>query len=220
MAEMRKTRNFISVPRVNRRWLSTWQRDYGVCFRKPNKRYTCSIEKLSKRCLAMWRNVYFARALAATIFGHDLPIFGLDQTPFFMNETGSRNAPSLEVAGAPSVALRENHSQTRTRYSVLTSVTSDRDAALQPGGLPTEVLFKGKTNKIVRDLEVPEGVNVSVTFQEKGSYRLENMLAFLDKWLDPWDAERALADDWRILMLDSYRAHLAPELDALAWSRG
>ena len=122
VAQMRRKGTFVPLPVIDRRWLNRWQRDYGVCFRKPNKRFKCSWKTLGKRCKAMWRNVFFVRALAQELFGHDLPIFGLDQTPLHMNEAGSRKESSLEIQGAPSISLLENHAATRERVSVLTCV--------------------------------------------------------------------------------------------------
>ena len=58
--------------------------------RKPNKRYKCSWTKLADRVTMAMKNVYFARALILEFFGHDPQILGLDQTPIYMNESGSR----------------------------------------------------------------------------------------------------------------------------------
>ena len=43
------------------------------------------------------KNVYFARALILEPFGHDPEILGLDQTPIYMNECGSRKEGTLEI---------------------------------------------------------------------------------------------------------------------------
>ena len=117
--EMRKNAEFIRLPILNKQWLLSWQRDYGVCFRKPNKRFKCSWQTLKRRVGAMWTNLYFVRALAVELLGHDLPIYGIDQTPLFMNESGSRKMATLAIEGAPEVALKENHGATRQRVSVI-----------------------------------------------------------------------------------------------------
>ena len=49
---------------------------------------------------------------------------------------------------------------------------------------------------------------------------MEHILAFLEKWLRPWDAARQAANDWQILYLDAYTPHLSKEVADLAWSRG
>ena len=43
---------------------------------------------------------------------------------------------------------------------------------------------------------------------------------FLDRWLDPWSAERALANGYRVLMLDVAGCHLPDEVSTFCWSRG
>ena len=48
----------------------------------------------------------------------------VDQKPVHMNESGSRAARSLEFAGTPSVSLRTNHSASRERVAIMTSVSS------------------------------------------------------------------------------------------------
>jgi hypothetical protein len=86
--------------------------------------------------------------------------------------------------------------------------------------LQVELLCKGKTNRRIRDLEVPAGFNVSLQTAEKGSYRCEHIVRYLDRWLDPWTPEREAAKDWRILMLDVAASHLAEEVLDVAEARG
>ncbi len=60
----------------------------------------------------------------------------------------------------------------------------------------------------------------SLAFGPKGSYRAEHVVDFLRRWLEPWSDERAAANDWRMLYLDAFRAHLGVEIQDLSWSRG
>ena len=76
------------------------------------------------------KNVYFARALIQELFGHDPEILGLDQTPIYMNDAGSKMIGTLELMGAPEVKLKENCALTRQRVSVLTRVSSWTSSAL------------------------------------------------------------------------------------------
>ena len=48
----------------------------------------------------------------------------VDEKPVHMIESGSRAARSLEFAGIPSVSLRTNHSASRERVAIMTSVSS------------------------------------------------------------------------------------------------
>jgi hypothetical protein len=86
--------------------------------------------------------------------------------------------------------------------------------------LQVELLCKGKTNRRIRDLDVPAGFNVSLQTAEKGSYRCEHIIRYLDRWLAPWTAEREAAGDWRVLMLDVAASHLAEEVLHVADARG
>ena len=81
-------------------------------------------------------------------------------------------------------------------------------------------MCKGKTNRRINNLVVPDGFNVSLQTGEKGSYRREHIVRYLERWLAPWTAEREAAGDWRILMLDVAASHLADEVLYMADTRG
>jgi hypothetical protein len=106
--DMERTGNFIAVLKITKAWSQRCQPDYGVVFRRSNKRFKVSAQTLADRCKAMWRNVHLVRAVCQELFGTDPIIFGFDQTPIGKNEAGSRKAGSLEIDGAPEVQLREN----------------------------------------------------------------------------------------------------------------
>ena len=206
-------------------WHTTHNRAHStqlaeVTFRKPNKRYKCAWPKLADRVTMTMKNVYFARALIFELFGHDPEIIGLDQTPIYMNEQGSRMDGTLEIMGVPEVKLKENCALTRQRVSVLTRCSSWTASALQEGGPPIEVLFKGKTKRVLNNISVPPDVNISLAFAPKGSYRSCNMVDYLEKYLEPWTAERADKGEWKILLLDSYRAHWSEDIERCCWQRG
>jgi hypothetical protein len=83
-----------------------------------------------------------------------------------------------------------------------------------------EVLFKAKSNRRIRGLEPPGDLNISLQWAEKGSYRQEHILRYLERWLDPWTPERAAVHDYRILFMDVAKSHLADEVLEFAWTRG
>ncbi len=134
LAEVRKEGVYTLLPALGKFWLIRWQRDYGVCFRLPTLRFKCAWTTFTARCAAMWRGVYSVRAFAQECFGHDLPLYGLDQTPLYMSEVGSRKLKTRAIRVSPVVALKENCAATRALLSVLTCVCSDREAAHHPGG--------------------------------------------------------------------------------------
>ena len=63
-------------------------------------------------------------------------------------------------------------------------------------------------------------MKVSLSWAVKGSYRKEHVMAFLRKWLHPWDELRAHRRDWRILLLDVAKSHVGTDIVELAHSRG
>ena len=86
----------------------------------------------------MWLNTIRVRRLAQRLLGKDLSdqMYGVDEKPLHFNESGSKNMRTLELVGAPSVRLKQNHAATRGRVSVMTLVTSSLAAIHQPMGLP------------------------------------------------------------------------------------
>ena len=218
----RETGMIEAMPSLDRHWLLRWKRDKGVVFRRPNVRFKCSRPVLLARMRAMWANTIRIRRLAELSFGSDLSdrIFGIDEKPIHFNESGSKVVRTLEIAGAPSVKLKENHAATRERVSVMTCVCSSPAVASQPRKLPIELLFKAKSEKRIRSLRLPDDTNVSLQWADKGSYRQEHILRYLGRWLDPWTDERAQSNDYRILMLDVAGSHIVDDVLDFAWSRG
>ena len=222
LQEQRRLGEFGSMPNLDRHWLLRWKRDKGVVFRRPNMRFKCSKPVLLKRLRAMWRNVIVVRQLAVRLLGHDVAhsMYGIDEKPIHFNEAGSKNVRTLELVGAPAVRLKQNHANTRERASWMTTVTSNKEAASQPRFLPSELLYKARSAARTRKLRLPADVNISVQWATKGSYREDHILQFLRSWLDPWTDEREKAGDFRILLMDVAKSHLAERIVEFAWSRG
>ena len=215
---MQKSGVFIDLPVLDKHWLYRWKRDFRVSLRKPNTKYKCSRSVLRGRLRAMWLTNVRIRALAWFALGIQMTIYGWDQKGIFMNEAGSKNMPVLAFEGCPDVPLKENHSSTRQRVSLMTSVVSTK-LRLESHCLPLEIMFRG-TEKVLRGIEIPAGAPVSLQASPKGSYREEHVLAFLSRWLPLWTVERAEAKDYLFVYLDAYSAHLTPVVRELCWERG
>ncbi len=86
----------------------------------------------------MWVNSIKVRRLSQKLLGKDLAdqMNGIDEKPLHFNESGSKCIRTLEIAGAPSVKLKQNHAATRERVSVMTFTTSKLATIQQPKGLP------------------------------------------------------------------------------------
>ena len=132
---------FVPLPVIDKSWLYRWRRDKGVVFRRPNRRYKTSKAVLIRRLRSMWLNVIRIRHFAVRLLGRDLQdaVYGIDEKPLHFNENGSKATRTLEIQGAPSVALKENHAATRERCSVMTSVSSCAAAIDRLGGLPVRM---------------------------------------------------------------------------------
>ena len=212
------------LPRITPQWVVNWRRHYGVSLVLPGKRFKLSRQRLLARLKVMWMGNLRVRLLAMATLKRELIAWGIDQKPLYMCESGSKNMPALCVAGEV-LELKENTAHTRMRISAMTTVTSDKEEA-QATTLPLELLFKADTDGmgpkgILRPLhDLKTGCKMTFQTGPKGSYRLEHVLRFLDSNLPLWTEERKRKLDWRLLYLDAYAAHLAPEVRDLAWERG
>ena len=160
--------------------------------------------------------------MASRLLNNDLGerFLGIDEKPLHFNEAGSKLIGTLEIAGAEVVKLKENHAATRERVSLMTTVTSSPTLASSASAMPLELLCKAKSKRRTAGLRPRAGMRTSIQWAEKGSYRTENILAFLEKWLDPWNEMRERTQDWRILMLDVAKSHTGDEIVRFAHTRG
>ena len=210
------------IPIIDSNWLLRFKRDKGITTRRPNMRYKCSRSKLKARLRAMWLNNIRVRRLAYLATGSELSdrIWSCDEKPLHFNESGSKMCRTLEIAGAPAVRLKENHAATRERASLMTTTTSDPMVSARPGLVPMELLFRAKTSRRTDGLWVPPDLKVTIQYAEKGSYRLHNMLVFLERILEPMTPDRTARSDYRVLYLDMAASHLDQAVVDFAWSCG
>ena len=221
LREQRKTHAFEPMPVLDKHWLLRFKRDHGIVFRRPNMRFKCSKAVLLARLSAMWRNTIAVRRLAEHFLSTDLKhaFIGIDEKPLHFNEGGSKAARTLDIAGQPSVRLKENHAATRARLSVMTSVVSNLATASDAKKMPVELLFRGTHRKIAK-LRTPAGMQVTVAFGPKGSYREDTIVQFIDRHLPPWTEERAASKDYGVLMLDVASSHCGDAVWQAAWAHG
>lgn len=111
--------------------------------------------------------------------------------------------------------VKTNHAQSRMRLTLNNCLSTD---VTQPP--PIEILFKVKTNHVLKTLVLPNNIRCSLSYGPNGSYDFPAMYAYLSKWLLPWTEERKAANDYRVIFLDSYAVHKMDEIRDLCWSRG
>ena len=95
-----------------------------------------------------------------------------DQVPLHRNESSEQKTVNFKSASQITY-VKENHSLSGERITVLTSVASNKTAS-SPN---PEFVFKGVGKRV--KLNVPN--NISVQWALKGSYRLEHVLKFIEK---------------------------------------
>ena len=217
---MRATHCFSHIPELNTQWLLGWKREYGVGWRKPNAKYKVSWPKLKERCCATWLNVIRVQQFAKRVLNKTLEFIGIDEKPVHFNEGGSKNVCTLEIKGVESVELKTNHAASRERATVMTFTTSDKKKAARPEWLPMEMMCKAGSRKRLSKVRLPDGMNLSLAWSPKGSYRQDDIMTYLRRWLEEWTPERAEAGDYQILLLDVARSHIGNEIVDFAWSRG
>ena len=200
-------------------WLSRWKKEYGVSFRKPNRKWSVPLPVLRERLETTWLNVARVRMAIMLAFGYDPVIENFDQSPFHMNEVGSKNAGSLQIRGCGPVALKEGHAATRERWTANTMATSsvERGRAIPPLQLMFRIKSGGGTVvPRLRESIPPWAARwLTVVASESGSYAECDVLNYLEEVLEPGSPDR----DWRILMVDAYSAQNTDAVRRLAWHR-
>ena len=161
-------------------WLRRWRKVYGVSARQCNLRYKAPRNVIFRRLRVFWCNLIRLRALHALLEpGGELVFEGFDQKPLWF--TASSQEKTLALRGSRKVVVKENVPMTRSRF---TAMTRCRWPTPPEDGKEIAVLFKaaGGGSRIRETLRVPR--EVLLQFQEKGSYRLTDVLAYVSWILD------------------------------------
>ena len=140
-----------------------------------------------------------------------------------MNEVGSKCFGTLSLKGADVVPLIENHAATRHRWS-LNSITTSSEAAVRRRLPGFELMFQAdakedkKVQERLRAYVAMMGLpfRVTVVTGGSGSYKEEDILAFLREHLVPWQHRQR----WEIFILDAYAPGLTDNVQRLCWEHG
>ena len=203
------------APVISDSWTYRWRLEYGVCFRRPNRKWKVPWSVLKERLVIAWLNTFRVRQLALRVLGYDLDADNIDQSPFHVNEAGSQNSAGLSIRGCGVVPLKENHAATRCRYTFMTHCVSDRERARAIP--PCELMFKGGdlTAQRLQQHIPPWAPWMTIVSAPKGSYREDDVLNYIDN-MEAWSEQRR----WRLLFLDAYSAHLSDRVRRAAWHKG
>ena len=208
----------LQLPVLNHSWLARWRKCYSLSWRTCNLRYKCPRALLVRRLKIFWSNVLRVRWLQAKLEPDASLVFeGFDQKPLWF--TAASQEKTLAIRGARKVAVKENLPMTRSRF---TAMTRCRWPTPPADGKELGILFKakGKGERIRQGLSVPRGVLLQ--FQERGSYRLEDCLEYLEWILDRSRAVGAASQENRrvVYMCDWFAPHLDESLDDLVHAAG
>ena len=93
-----------------------------------------------------------------------------DQTPYHMNDAGSKETGTLALRGQPVVVMKEGHAATRARWTV--NIMSVSDIAETPAVAGAGASF----------------ILATVVTSPRGSFREEHVLAYLERHFETWSA--------------------------------
>ena len=207
----------LELPVLCHQWLARWRKCYSLSWRTCNLRYKCPRATLVRRLRIFWSNVMRVRWLHAKLEPDSLLVFeGFDQKPLWF--TAASQEKTLAIRGARKVAVKENLPMTRARFTAMTRCRWPRPPA---DGKELAILFKAKGGERIRQgLSVPRGVLLQ--FQERGSYRLEDCLEYLEWILDRSRAVGAASQENRrvVYICDWFAPHLDESLDDLVHAAG
>lgn len=142
--------------------------------------------------------------------GGPMRFASFDQKPAWFNSVAE--CGTYAPKGAKRVVTKEKHSDSRSRYSIMTSVLSWHLAG--PGPPPRlAVLFKGKTTRILDKVESPPWMLLQHC--ESGSYRTEHITEFLEFVLPKAETHGESV----VVLLDWYAPHLSEQVPAVSHSR-
>lgn len=173
--------------------------DKFMCRNKLSLRKRTSMsQKLPKQLESKITSFYSQCAKAIRIGKYPLELIGnMDETPMWFDIVPQS---SITKKGSKSVVIRTSGSDKR-HLTVVLAVMADGTI------LPPMIIFKGKTNRTIRDLVVPTGF--VVTTQEKAWMDEERMLMWLREiWIKYTEKKQEELEFSRsFLTLDSFSAH-------------
>lgn len=202
-----------ALPKVDRHWLFRWRRQFRISHRAITTQFKVPFSVACRRVGVMLSNVFRLRRLWTRCHG-DAPMrfLSLDQKPSWFNNAGLKGTYARR--GTKVIATKSDHAGTRQRYTLLTFVQSAPPPDGQPP--PLAILFKGSraAPRLRAQLDAPPWLLLQ--FQERGSYRAEDVVDALE-----WSLPAARApEESMIIMLDWFAAHLSASVAEVVRRKG
>ena len=138
----------------------------------PNNRCCIPQAERKKRIMQFLKNVWTARPdIGRKLNKVDPPILSADQIPQHQNKSSCQKSPNFSVKGRPCF-VKENHHLSRERCIVMKIASF----LSQINTSSLEFVFKGKGKRVkLNPLD-----KLTTQWTEKGSYRLENILKYIE----------------------------------------
>ena len=160
-------------------WFRRWRLENKISYRACGLQLKVAWSKVCSRTRTLLTNIFRVKAFYKKCHPDgELKFLSADQKPSWFNNCGSLAALAIKGGKAPSI--RENHAQTRQRYSLLTIMQSwcNYGALSADDPPPLFVLFKGKPGghmhkSLLEKTILPPWLRVQ--FREQGSYREEDV---------------------------------------------
>jgi hypothetical protein len=196
-------------------WLREWRLEYGISFRKPNRKWTVPRAILEERLQITWENVYRVRRLAQKVLKYDLAIENSVSVPHERSrlegnripyDSGCRSVGLKRRARCVKRALVRMHLLCFRHHSCARSAAAAIDVQSRRGDLAIQL-----------QKYIPNWAPwLTVVTSPKASYREDDVLNLIETVLPKMEPGRS----WRILLLDAYASHLTERVRKCAWHRG
>ena len=207
--ERRKRREDPETILFSNRWLKGWCKQFHVSMKRPNKRFSITQEKRKRRIISFLKNIWTARYFFEKKYGVNPAILSADQMPLHRNESSSAKTMNF-VGQNQSTFVKENYKLSRERSTVMTTVSSSNKVPAPP----CEYLFKGKGTRV----KLSPPAKTKVQWAEKGSYRLQNLLQYVENL--PAQPVALFPQKRVIFTLDDYSVHLDPSIQEAMYKKG
>ena len=191
------------------RWLNEWCKEYRISLKHPNKRFSISNVDRKRRIIQFLKNVWATRYWWLAKYKCEPAIISADQMPLHRNESSGQKTLNFK-GNNQTCFVKENSHFSRERATVMTIVSSTNKIETPP----IEFVFKGAGKRV----KVNPPAKTSVQWAEKGSYRLEHILKFIENLPT---IPIAFAPEKRcVFTLDDYSAHLPQEVEDAFHKKG
>ena len=123
-------KNLLKTINTDAHWFPLFESEYGLSFKHANRRYEVQEHVRKRRMEIFWVNLFKVRKFIQLTQGYDPVLWNFDQTPYYQDEVGAQNKPTLAVQGG-TVPIVEGKSAAHARWTALLSCCSSEEVIRQ-----------------------------------------------------------------------------------------